>query len=619
MSVGDDAPRARSNKHTTPSAPTQPISVLAAYVRLWAVATATRVLSRSGAELRYNEAVALCAVLTFCFPLRPTVLLSSFGCRIAALLASLPYIHDSQHWCLQTDLAVAFAAIAMLRHRLSAAGGVAKALLERFGHEEAEVIALDAASTVRTQFRILYLAAALYKFNSGFMDPKFSCAPVFLLQLLEQNLPPALLHPTLLRLTTQAAPSLILATEALIPTLLWLRPRCGVAFAALFHWAIALTPPPNDIASFGVQTLPRMLLLVPEPAAAASVVSTLIGFTWQGAFVVAVAATTAALQESTFVEFDIAVPVCGGLAAVMWLAAWDSASTDAVQARAAVPVGAAGWVLRILAWAYALLVIPLGLMDMGAANMFSSLRMHGGSNHFLLPTNVLQRIFLDASPSSLAGEIFGGGVARVEGTNSTFLTRGVRYPGELLHSDGDGCCRPAAVAMLRASGHSGRQWSPMAFACAIGNQPTLGTGSNASILSAAAGVAAASAPFQPYTVPTPELRRLLRDARARHPTEDFVLSGALLPGAQGDETWRARAASARFAIHRRHATARAGETLTCTDEAGDACDTWVAAQLLTEPSGRWLAQLASKLLLQQPYPLVAGDEGAHRRVHCFGP
>eukprot|EP00966_Prymnesium_polylepis_P085494 1979412-Prymnesium_polylepis.1 len=72
-------------------------------------------------------------------------------------------------------------------------------------------------------------------------------------------------------------------------------------------------------------------------------------------------------------------------------------------------------------------------MDMGTPNMFSSLRMHGGSNHYWLPTNVLQRTFADAPPDSLVGEVFGGGVVRVDGTNSSHIgPKGVRYPGELL-------------------------------------------------------------------------------------------------------------------------------------------------------------------------------------------
>ena len=65
-------------------------------------------------------------------------------------------------------------------------------------------------------------------------------------------------------------------------------------------------------------------------------------------------------------------------------------------------IGVAGWALRLVAAAYALAVIPLGLMDMGSANMFSSLRMHGGSNHFFLPTNLLQWYFIDAPPDRCA-------------------------------------------------------------------------------------------------------------------------------------------------------------------------------------------------------------------------
>ena len=57
----------------------------------------------------------------------------------------------------------------------------------------------------------------------------------------------------------------------------------------------------------------------------------------------------------------------------------------------------------------------------------------------------------------------------------------------------------------------------------------------------------------------------------------------------------------------------------CVDEEDTPCAGWVEEQLLAAPSGHWLAMLASKMLLQQPYPLVVGDEGPHRRLHCFGP
>ena len=45
--------------------------------------------------------------------------------------------------------------------------------------------------------------------------------------------------------------------------------------------------------------------------------------------------------------------------------------------------------------------------------MFSMLRLHGGSNHYVLPTSLLQRALIDAHPSSA----FAGGVVRIESTD----------------------------------------------------------------------------------------------------------------------------------------------------------------------------------------------------------
>ena len=140
--------------------------------------------------------------------------------------------------------------------------------------------------------------------------------------------------------------------------------------------------------------MPRMFFLVPDPAAAAAAVAAMGEVGPRGAGVMAVAAATAALQPMcrSLETFDFNALACGGLAAVVWL----GAVTSGPAAPAAPRVGAAGWALRVLAFVYAALVIPLGLMDMGSANMFSSLRMHGGSNHLFLPSNLLQRYFLDA-------------------------------------------------------------------------------------------------------------------------------------------------------------------------------------------------------------------------------
>ena len=71
--------------------------LLAAYVRMWAVGTCVRTLSRSGRELVLNEMAAGGAAIAFCFPLNPLALLVGFGLRVLALLISLPYVHDSQN------------------------------------------------------------------------------------------------------------------------------------------------------------------------------------------------------------------------------------------------------------------------------------------------------------------------------------------------------------------------------------------------------------------------------------------------------------------------------------------------------------------------------------------
>ena len=101
--------------------------------------------------------------------------------------------------------------------------------------------------------------------------------------------------------------------------------------------------------------------------------------------------------------------------------------------------------------------------------MFSCLRMHGGSSHWFLPTNLLQTAFGNASAyppdATLMGEVFGGGIVRIESTNCSHLTgpAGADFPGELIeHTE-------ASRRLLVASGHSGRQFSPMTFYNKVGN------------------------------------------------------------------------------------------------------------------------------------------------------
>ena len=124
-----------------------------------------------------------------------------------------------------------------------------------------------------------------------------------------------------------------------------------------------------------------MLLMIPDPNAAAAAVASLAEPGLQGLAVVAFAALTTAMQPITWAgDFDIAVPINGAMAMIIFIASATSISYGAAAASLPRPprIGAAGYFLRFLAILYALVVIPLGIQDMGSANMFSSLRMHGG-------------------------------------------------------------------------------------------------------------------------------------------------------------------------------------------------------------------------------------------------
>lgn len=316
----------------------------------------------------------------------------------------------------------------------------------------------------------------------------------------------------------------------------------------------------------------------------------------------------------------ITVPLCGAYAAIVCVAA--ATSFSAKHAPVHGRLGFAGIALCVWGVFYGFGMITLGVGDMGTANMFSSLRMHGGSSHYFLPTNLLQEAYTELTPDTAVGEAFGGGIVRIEATNSSYISGpgGLRYPGEIWgHTS-------SSLEILVETGHSGRQWSPMSYACAIGNHPVIdntetnhGLGKNHTGLEGNYRTAAGEDAFDMFSLPAPEVRRVVREARERHPREDFDIVGATLPGATGDETWRANAVRTRFVLRRRF-DAVGKETLTCTDPHTDeVCDVWTHAVLLAPPTNRWLNVLMRTILVQQPYPILAEDAGEHRRVHCFGP
>ena len=630
-----------------PSAPVEEAHT--AFVWVWALV----VLVRTWTQLAASPLVQL-LWLTVCLaiakPYEPLALGVALGARLALILSGLPAQYDSQLWTLLCDSAWALHLGALLCARRTKAactdtGGYRTSVepaayctfTARLSTDEQQRLLNRVLHTNIAQLGLCYFAAGFWKVNTGFLQPHTSCAPVFFSGLFTQLLPSAA-DPYLTVLLRMLAPWLTLAVELSIGAILLLLPfvrdylarlrvrRFALLLLVTFHMLIALTAPPNDIAAYGVTILPRMLLLRPH-----AVVAVLRAFaftptapqlpavsSWLGC---ALVVTLASIVQQDSITVPLLVysagayvccraamlPLCIEEKEEALLEAVPHAAPDATQCadqvhsllvtKAQPCMGAVHTFMLCLTFLYAFAALTLGVMDMGAPHMFSNLRVHGGSNHLIMPTGLLQNVFYES-----AG-VYGGGVVRVEASDSAWLVDILRYPGDVtsMHS-------ARARAMMRAAGHTGQHWHPMLFSAPAGRQHA----------HCEMGVADSSHPLpvrsrkltQPFTVPAFELRRLLAAMRAFG--EPFTLSYTHLPGATGDEHWRARAVGRTVTIKEKahgvqsqcRASGPGGLRCTSSDLA-----------LLPAPHG-W-RYWPAKLLLNVPYAIV--DVESTTDLHCYSP
>lgn len=409
----------------------------------------------------------------------PRLWMTAMVVTMVEVLFKMPFIWDSELWCMQTDLAFL---LTLADYRL-------------------------AATVMRPQLVLFYAAAAFWKLNADFMDPHASCAPIFAMQLLDVL--PWDMPPTIARLVVRVSPPLVVGFEAAIAASLAVAPRLGVVLALLLHLGIALVPPPNNVATFSLMCASRLVAFVPDGAKRAAD-ETWPAWAWPPLLaLVAVACRLAAHEHFFDVALPLFVAVLPFLLRAVVLEPKTTATTLDSKSSLTFKVGRGClWALAVI---YAFALIPLGLQDQGQPHMYANLRLHGKTNHWLAPTGLLQQRFERDPTSSLQG-----GVVRVERSESPAFN--ANNPGEYSHE-----ISPRARAWLRAGGHTGRMWNPMLSAVTASDAPW---------------DPARGQPFTKYTLPAHEFRRLLQVARRNN--ETFSLRYTQLLGL-GNETWRAEA------------------------------------------------------------------------------
>ena len=548
------------------------LSPLAAYVVVWGISQPLEALKGCFIPLEpWGASILMIALLATALPERKALCMLSFSVRLAWWLLRLPFTWDSEVLTGLTDFAL------ILHVAVAAAAGLAK-------HEG--LLVEGVGESIRKQMGWFYFFAGFWKFNSSFMDHRFSCSSVYIAQLLDAYVPEKLLAPDLAQLAIVSAPLMTVILEVAVGVLMLVcaygaRPRpttafVAVALATILHIGIDFTPKPNNIAAFSHKAAIRYFWFAPEGTTAA--VNELRSHPTMSAVYAAIGAgclalTVAAQQPDVWARW-VSFPIDSLLTLEMRSVDWHVAAHTMLSAlllrglwlgegarsaraaptptevakpvrkskrstspkppasRAAANGGGTvggrdgGRLLQrqhlvvhlntalCLLWAGGGVIS--GVIEINTPNMFSNIRMQGGTNHLLgVPTALLQQ--WRYTGHGVTDDPFSGGIVRVDASSSSHIN--AHYPAEETM-----VLTPGTRALLHLANHSGRAFNSavtrVVGSFAIPPRPS-------------------RSPFVPFTLPALEVRRLLRDARTSG--EAFEIIYTNLPGQSGDETWRVAA------------------------------------------------------------------------------
>jgi len=579
------------------------ISPLAAYTLLSGLSMVPE-LTRGSLAARGPSEVGMLVLwlAAAAYPQNSSLAILAFGTRIVWWLSDLPFTWDSELMVALTDLAVVLHMIAD-------------------GNKAADGVPLG--QSMRRMMGWFYWFAGFWKINSSFLDSRYSCASLYFASLLDAYVPAHMLTPGLTNAAIAAAPALTIIVECGVGVLFLARayssraPRCGTAgvlLATALHVGIDLTPPPNNIAAFSHKAALRYVWFAPRGSAAAIYevrAHPLVGSVYVAVGAAVLALTIAAQQPASWAQWTAApldalrsTDVCAvdwhivahcALSALLVRALWLG---EGRTPRADVPAEPAPTplvhVLTLLCLLWCCAAVVLGTLEINTPNMFSNLRMQGGTNHLLrVPTSLLHT--WRYSGWAVGDDPFSGGVVRIEHSTSSHIN-------ELYPSEFTAILTPGTVRLLAAANHSGRHFNS-AVSRIVGPF--------------AVPPRAADAPFVRFTLPAFEVRRLLRDARAHG--DPFELTYTSLPNATGDERWRTSAKGRTIRLVEGGAGGAGSCTVVAAGDGGaDAC----------QPSDLALAPFPTRDFVARPLEAALGFlqtwnalpilRDGDDELHCYG-
>ena len=511
-------------------------------------------------------------------------------------IGKMPFCWESDLWSVQVDCMITVWILA-------------------YGMESSASIPSD---TLQEMFACYYTAAGFWKINSHFLDPKASCATVFMSQHIAaftSNILTRSQQVSLAKNLSPYAPIVTIGVELSMGLPLVLgrlsqsRPknrfwtRLGLFIILQFHLAVCVTPEPNNISLFALQCATRLVMIL-DPVALQQTALTMQPH-WLVLSTLVVVVTIYGIQQ-TFTPlnwaFAIYIPVMVFLSLAVALEHFNaSKETMAVPLEGQEGKAPPKRQRRRPVWTYmatgaALFysfgTITLGFMEEASNNMFANLKIHGGSNHMILPTGLLFRWFRDAGDA----HPYGGGEIRIESTTSNWLQ--TIYPNDLTHVLG-----PTDLAADLLEEGVGAQ-KPNFFNA--GANRVLGLRERGWVRPPPDGR------FIKYSVPSLEWKRLLSEAIVKD--DNFKVVYSHLPGSGGDELWRAGAFERKVWL-----VVKGGLIRSCRVQNGyhrqkTRCHDTELPYNLKAP---WWSH---KVGLYHGYPILYNSDGTPREsIQCFGP